>query len=176
MVACLLAIVSPLSLAYDIGLQLSFLSVLCIVAFGAKLTRFFSFLGPFFDEAFALTIAATIGTFPITLFYFGTFSLVGPIANLLAAPAIPVLMYGGIVTVIVSSFSSWIASLLGFIPWIATTYLLRIITLFGDNSWALAAIELGQYREEFMALTLSLLALLITRSAWKKTPTVRGAR
>lgn len=109
MVASLLAIVNPLSLVYDIGLQLSFLSVVCIIAFGGKLTRFFSFLGPFFDEAFSLTIAATLGTFPITLFYFGTFSLVGPIANLLAAPAIPILMYGGILTLLVSSFSSTLA-------------------------------------------------------------------
>lgn len=97
--------VNPLSIAYDIGLQLSFLSVNCIIAFGKKITKFFSFLGAFFDEAMSLTIAATLGTFPITLFYFGTFSLVSPIANLFAAPAIPVLMSTGIVTLILSIFS-----------------------------------------------------------------------
>jgi len=46
------------------------MSVICIVAFGKQLTQFFHFLGSFFDEAMALTVAATIGTFPITVFYF----------------------------------------------------------------------------------------------------------
>lgn len=75
-VAVILSLLNPLALAYDIGLQLSFLSVICIIAFGKKLTKMFHFLGSFFDEAMAMTIAATIGTFPITVFYFGTFSLV----------------------------------------------------------------------------------------------------
>lgn len=57
----------------------------------------------------AMTVAATIGTFPITVFYFGTFSLVGPIANLFAAPAIPILMYGGILTLFSSLLSSSLA-------------------------------------------------------------------
>ncbi|MCB9806978.1 ComEC/Rec2 family competence protein [Candidatus Peribacteria bacterium] len=130
LVAVVLSLIQPLSLIYDIGLQLSFLSVICIIAFGKKLTRFFGFLGPFFDEAFSLTIAATIGTFPITLFYFGTVSLISPLANLLAAPAIPVLMYGGIGTLVLSSFTDLGAYLIGYIPWFAVTYLIKIITLF----------------------------------------------
>lgn len=78
----------------------------------------------------SLTIAATLGTFPITLFYFGTFSLIGPIANLLAAPAIPILMYGGIATLIASAFSSSLSYILGYIPWFAVTYLSEVISLF----------------------------------------------
>ena len=108
----MLAIMNPLSLAYDIGLQLSFLSVICIISFGKQLTKFFGFLGSFFDEAMSLTVAATLGTFPITLFYFGTFSLIGPFANLLAAPAIPILMYGGIATLLASAFSMSLAYIL----------------------------------------------------------------
>lgn len=162
--AVLLAIVNPLSIAYDIGLQLSFLSVICIVAFGKKLTRFFGFLGAFFDEAMSLTVAATIGTFPITLFYFGTFSLIGPIANLFAAPAIPILMYGGILTLLASTFSSTVAYFLGYIPWIAVNYLTKVITFFGNNSWSLLTVELGQRREEFMIIALSFLLLAVLRS------------
>ncbi len=78
----------------------------------------------------SLTVAATIGTFPITLFYFGTFSLIGPIANLFAAPAIPLLMYGGILTLLVSTFSDTLAYFIGYIPWIAVTYLTKVITFF----------------------------------------------
>jgi competence protein ComEC len=168
LVASILALINPLSLAYDIGFQLSFLSVICIIAFGKQLTKFFHFLGGFFDEAMSLTIAATIGTFPITLFYFGTFSLVGPIANLFAAPAIPILMYGGIVTLLVSTFSSSLAYFFWYIPWVTTTYLLEVISFFGNQSWSLATIQLGQYRGEFMIVALSLLVMSIVKSVYRK--------
>lgn len=164
LVASLLALVNPLSIAYDIGLQLSFLSVICIISFGKKLTRFFSFLWGFFDEAMSLTIAATIGTFPITLFYFGTFSLVWPIANLFAAPAIPVLMYGGILTLIVSAFSSSLAYFVWYIPWIAVTYLMKVITFFWNHRWSLVTLEIGEYRDEFMIVTMGILILAVAYS------------
>jgi competence protein ComEC len=161
MVAVILAILNPLSLAYDIGLQLSFLSVICIISFGKQLTKFFSFLGAFFDEAMSLTVAATIGTFPITLFYFGSFSLIWPLANLLAAPAIPLLMYGGIATLLASAFSSSLAYMLGYIPWFAVTYLSEVISLFWSQRWSLLPVELGQYREEFMIISLGFLVLAL---------------
>jgi competence protein ComEC len=167
-VATILALLNPISLAYDIGLQLSFLSVICIISFGKQLTKFFSFLGSFFDEAMSLTVAATLGTFPITLFYFGSFSLVGPLANLLAAPAIPILMYGGIATLIASAFSSYLAYLLGYIPWFAVTYLSEIISLFGSQRWSLLHLDLGQYRGVFLILSLSVLILSIVRFYWYK--------
>lgn len=40
-VATILALINPLSIAYDIGLQLSFFSVICIVVFSNSLTRWF---------------------------------------------------------------------------------------------------------------------------------------
>lgn len=111
----------------------------------------------------SLTVAATLGTFPITLFYFGTFSLVGPIANLFAAPAIPILMYGGILTLLASTFSASFAYILGFIPWIAVTYLTRVITFFGGSRWSMMSINLGEYRTEFMILSLTVLCIFIFR-------------
>ena len=164
LVAFFLALWHLLSIVYDIGLQLSFLSVVCIVAWGKSLTRFFSLLGPFFSEAMALTLAATLGTIPITLYYFGTFSLVGPIANLFAAPAIPVLMYGGIFTLGLSTLSHTIATWMGYIPWIATTYLYEIIHIFGSPSWSIFRFELGEYRVYILILLLSFLFLFLTRS------------
>lgn len=164
LVACFLALWNPLSLVYDIGLQLSFLSVLCIVAWGKSLTRFFAFLGPFFSEAMALTVAATTGTVPITLYYFGTFSLVGPIANLLAAPAIPVLMYGGILTLGVSLVSLTLATWVGYVPWIATTYLYDIIHIFGSPTWSIVQFDLGAYRTQVIFVSLAVIVLFLIRS------------
>jgi ComEC/Rec2-related protein len=159
-VATLLALMNPLSLVYDIGFQLSFMSVICIIAFGKHLTKFFHFLGSFFDEAMALTVAATLGTFPITVFYFWTFSLFWPLANLLAAPAIPLLMYSGILTLFVSSFSLTGAYFIGYISWVIMTYLTKIIYFFWGSS-SLIVFQLGEYRWEFLLLSLFLLWIFI---------------
>ena len=115
-----------------------------------------------------MTLAATIGTLPITLFYFGTFSLIGPLANLFAAPAIPILMYGGIATLFASTFSANVAYYIGYIPWIATTYLYRVIHFFGDASWSMMTIDLGQYREEFMMVAMTVLVMFIVRFSLSK--------
>lgn len=162
-VAALLAVMNPLALVYDIGLQLSFFSVICIIVFEKSLTRFFHFLWYFFDEAMALTVAATLGTLPLTLFYFGTFSLVGPLANLLAAPAVPILMYSGIATLFVSAFSPALAVVLGYIPWFAVTYLERVITFFGSQRWSLITLDMSTSREEFMIVSLTVLIVCIIR-------------
>ncbi len=164
LVGVILALFNPLSLVYDIGLQLSFLSVISIIAFGKRLTRAFSFLWKFFDEAFSLTIAATIGTLPITLFYFGTFSLAWPLANLLAAPAIPLLMYGGIFTLFLSTFSETLAYFSGYLPWMVVTYLLQIITFFWGLSWSSFAFDISAYRTEFMFLVIGLFVLFVWKS------------
>lgn len=163
-VAVLIALFRPLSLAYDIGLQLSFLSVLCIIAWWKKLTRVFAFLGPFFSEAFALTFAATLGTFPITLFYFDTFSLVWPIANLFAAPALPLLMYSGILTLFVHAFSHAASYIIWYIPWIFSLYLYRVIHIFGSPSWSMVQFHLGTYATYFIILALGLLWVALLAS------------
>ena len=115
----------------------------------------------------SLTIAATIGTMPISLFYFGTLSIVSPIANLLAAPAIPILMYGGIVTLFASAVSIDASYYLGYIPWIATTYLYRVIDIFGSLQWSTYAIELGSYKPYFITVSLGSMMILILRSQRK---------
>ncbi len=162
-VATVLAVINPLSIAYDIGLQLSFFSVICIVVFSNSLTKWFHGMWHFFDEALALTVAATIGTLPLTLFYFGTFSLVWPLANLLAAPAIPLLMYSGIATLLVSAVFPAAATVFGYIPWFAVTYLEGIITFFGSQRWSLVTLDLSHSREEFMIVSMVILIAGIIR-------------
>jgi competence protein ComEC len=167
-VATLIAFWSPLSLVYDIGLQLSFLSVICIIVWWKYLAEKLRFLWSFFAEASALTLAATAWTLPITIFYFGTFSLIGPLANMLAAPVIPLLMYSGILTLLVSSISEKFAIWIGYIPWIGTTYLSSLITFFWSQKWSLLTIDITGYRWLFIALSLGILSLTIVNSQLKK--------
>jgi competence protein ComEC len=167
-VAALLALWSPLSLLYDIGLQLSFLSVICIIVWSKKIAHSMRFLWDFFAEATALTLAATLGTLPITVFYFGTFSLIGPLANMLAAPVIPLLMYSGILTLFVSLFSSSWAIWIGYIPWIGTTYLMNLITFFGSQKWSSITLNITAYKDIFIILSLGVLTLAIITSQFRR--------
>lgn len=167
-VATLIAFWSPLSIVYDIGLQLSFLSVICIIVWWKYLAEKLRFLWSFFAEASALTLAATAWTLPITIFYFGTFSLIGPLANMLAAPVIPLLMYSGILTLLVSSISERFAIWIGYIPWIGTNYLSYLISFFWSQKWSLLTIDITGYRWLFIALSLGILSLIIVNSQLKK--------
>lgn len=103
------------------------------------------------------------------LFYFGTFSIVSPLANLFAAPAIPVLMYSGIATLVASAFSLTIAHWIGYITWFATTYLYRVIELFGSPSWSMVQIDLGEYRYFFIVNTLAILVLAIVVTIYRRS-------
>lgn len=70
-------------------------------------------------------------------------------------------MYGGIATLLASAFSSSLAYFIGYIPWFAVTYLSEVISLFGSQRWSLLPVELGQYREEFMIISLGFLVLAL---------------
>ncbi len=73
-------------------------------------------------------------------------------------------MYGGIVTLGASLISPSLATGIGYIPWIATTYLYDIIHIFGSPTWSIVQFELGEYREYILFFLLSLLFLGIVKS------------
>lgn len=49
---------------------------------------------------------------------------------MLAAPAVPIVMYGGIMTLFATLFSQTLAIWIGYIPWIATSYISYIVSVF----------------------------------------------
>jgi competence protein ComEC len=78
----------PLSLL-DPGFQLSFTGVFALVAFREPLAVLLPERLPrSIRQATAATLAASLATAPIAAWHFGIVSLIGPLANLLAAPII----------------------------------------------------------------------------------------
>ncbi|MSR77736.1 MAG: DUF4131 domain-containing protein [Candidatus Omnitrophica bacterium] len=75
-----LILVSPDTI-YQIGFQLSFLSVAGLMLFSVKWSDGFSWL-----EGFQSTLAATIATTPLILYYFHVISQISIVANLFAIP------------------------------------------------------------------------------------------
>lgn len=87
--AALMLAVQP-RLCLDVGFQLSFAGTLGILLLAAPLG---GLPGPrWLVEPFAVTVAAEVATVPVMASGFGVLSLVGPFANALAVPAVPLLV------------------------------------------------------------------------------------
>ena len=75
----------------DLGWMLSFASFTGIMLLGPKMVRFFygdkkpGFIG----ETIVTTMAATVMTLPVVLYYYGQVSLISVVANLLILPTLP---------------------------------------------------------------------------------------
>lgn len=72
-------------------------------------------------------------------------------------------MYSGIATLLVSAVFPAAATVFGYIPWFAVTYLEGIITFFGSQRWSLVTLDLSHSREEFMIVSMVLLVAGIIR-------------
>lgn len=107
--AFFILLVNPFSL-FDIGLQLSFMSVLSILYLHPKMSGLIKIENKYIRyiwQMFALSIVAQLATFPICLYYFGTFPTYFFIANLIIVPVVSLIMYaaGGIVFAKMLSFA-----------------------------------------------------------------------
>lgn len=99
--AFFILLVSPFSL-FDIGFQLSFVSVLFVLYLYPKLSRALPIKNKYIRslwQLLALSFAAQLGTFPICLYYFGTFPTYFFISNLFIVPLVSLITYsfGGII-------------------------------------------------------------------------------
>jgi len=85
---------------FDIGFQLSFIAVLSMVYLTPKLMRLVKsdwnfYLRKYLLEPLAVSISATLGTFPLILYYFRMGAPIAVISNILIVPLMFALMIGG---------------------------------------------------------------------------------
>ncbi|MDQ6856621.1 MAG: ComEC/Rec2 family competence protein [Candidatus Dormibacteraeota bacterium] len=91
--AALMLAVEP-TVATDVGFQLSFLGTAGILLLAAPIAR--RLPGPrLLAEPFAVTVAAQLATAPVTAGTFGVLSLVGPFANAVTLPLLPLIIVVG---------------------------------------------------------------------------------
>jgi competence protein ComEC len=120
--AFLLLVLNPFVL-FDVGFQLSYAAVTSIVWLQPKLE---AILNPknkivrFFWAVTTVSLAAQVGTFPISLYYFHQFPIYFILSNWLAMILVPVLLYVGIIFLILSPFTA-LASAIGIVlSWLVT--------------------------------------------------------
>lgn len=93
------------SLVFSVGLQLSVAATAGIVLWTATLARCFGFLPRVVALGFAATMAAQAAVAPVLIGAFGQLPLSGPVANLLAMPAVAPATVLGLAAAVIGTFS-----------------------------------------------------------------------
>jgi competence protein ComEC len=91
----IMCLISPESVL-DIGLLLSFFATLGIILLGIPLTKRLRSLSPWIQAplvALTITATATLFTLPFSVWYFGEWAILSPLANLLLVPIVTLLLY-----------------------------------------------------------------------------------
>jgi len=89
---------------FDVGFQLSYLAVCGLVYFQPKLYQSLFFKNKLADYVWsysALSVAAQLATFPISLYYFHQFPLYFLLSNLLIVLPVTIIMYAGILLLVI---------------------------------------------------------------------------
>ncbi len=178
--AAVMAGVNPYVLG-DASFQLSFLSMAGLVfiypvlnGYGRRIVS--ARLG---DEGFLVssanltvntmsaTLAAIIAVWPVVAYYFGIFSLAGPLATFLALPALPVIVLLGTLTAFIGLASVAVAGIFGWLSWLFLSYMMAVVSGLGAPSMAAVAVE--SLSPIFIACYYAALAAVIwVHSRWQR--------
>ena len=109
--------------------------------------------------AVAVTVAATLATAPLVMFYFERVSLVGLPATLLSMPALPLTLAAHGATALVGMVSETAALPFGWIAWILSGYITGVTSLFSDLP--MASVETGELTHRFVWAYYSVLTAIV---------------
>ncbi len=142
-----MALINPLIVRFDVGFQLSFLSLLGITYLAPitkKMLRLKDAPGSFeWRENLVATIGAQLAVVPLLILYFGTLSLTFLPANILVLGLVPWTMTLGFAVGVLGFFSLFLAQALGWFLHLLLAYELFVIRFFGQFSpWNFDSIKL----------------------------------
>lgn len=121
LVLFIILLINPYQL-FSIGLQLSFLVLLMIISWAKIIQRYFC-------TTLAVSIAAQLGSIPLTAYYFNTLSPAGIITNLWAIPMVSVIVFLVLTHFTLYLFFPVLAVLSGKIIFLLSTILKKGISL-----------------------------------------------
>lgn len=141
--AALMLFQNPFLFSFDIGFQLSFAAVLGLIYIQPILAGYFLWLEkiPLVKNAGTMTLAAQIATLPVSLYHFGTFSLVAPLANLILVPLITALTAYSFFWVLLGFLSPALALIFSFPSWITMRFFTGVVDFFSGFSFAALEME-----------------------------------
>ena len=120
--------------------------------------------------AVGVTVAATLATAPLVMFYFERVSLVGLPATLLSMPALPLTLVAHGATALVGMVSETAALPFGWIAWILSGYITGVSTLF--SGLPMASVETGELAHLFVwayySVMTGIVVLLYSPIRWRR--------
>ncbi|MBN2600475.1 MAG: DNA internalization-related competence protein ComEC/Rec2 [Candidatus Marinimicrobia bacterium] len=137
--ALIQTLIDPMQL-FDMGFQLSFTAVFSIVYIyqriesllpeNIKPSELHNNVFRYVFQMFLVSLAALIGTVPITIFYFNRIPIISILSNLVIIPLIGVIGALGFAQVILGSICNWFNIAYAEIETVLLTILQKIVTLF----------------------------------------------
>lgn len=157
-------------LLFDTGFQLSYLAVLGIVYFHPRIYALLECNNYIADKIWALTavsLAAQIGTLPVSLYYFHQFPTYFLISNLVIIPISTVIMYLGILVLCLSPFAAICKYCILALSW--SVDLMNNLTRFFD-SWPasfIPNINISFLQAVLLYVLIALLSAAIIRKSYR---------
>ena len=75
----------------------------------------------------AMTVAATLATLPLVVYYFGRVPLVGVPSTMLALPALPAVLVSHAAAAFAGAISDWLAVPFGWAAWLTSSYVIAVV-------------------------------------------------
>ncbi len=109
------------------------------------------------NAAFVVTLAAQVLTLPLLVAVFGRLSLISPLTNFLILPVQPIIMTGGLLTLLGGFLREPLGRVLAVVPWLFLSYTTAVVRW--TAAAPLAAVEVGPFVRSLAALPYAGLAL-----------------
>ncbi len=139
----------------DVGFQLSFGAFVGMMALAKRLEERLRALPPRVASSLAVSLAASLGTAPVSLAVFGRTSLVGVLANLLVIPVLSLITGLGIASVLLGHVWSGLSACLDTLAAPLTAWTVQVSRLFG----AAPVLEVGDLGQALAAAGAALAAV-----------------
>lgn len=146
---------------FDIGFQLSFLTVAGLILFGPMVEdypqKMPDYLYRLAKDAFQLSWAAFLVSTPLIAYYFGKVALLAVPANLLITMAVPVVVVGGLLAHLASGLSLALGVGLLKLVELFAAYILAVLGTLGNLPWAQA--ELPAFHAGWLIVAYGIMAM-----------------
>lgn len=166
MVAALTLMMNP-NFVINLGWLLSFASFAGIMMVGPGLTKFlFGEKKPgFIAETIITTLSATVMTLPVTLYFYGTVSLISVVANLLILPTLPYVMGLVFLTGVLAGLPG-VEMVVAFVATKLLDFHIAVVEFFGGMTQFLVKIK--PYQAWVFGLYALVLVPLILKLIWDR--------
>lgn len=170
LVSILLILLFEPSFLFDIGFQLSYVALFFIVWFQPVLSSLWTpkyKITSYFWDIITVSIAAQIGTFPMSIYYFHQFAGLFLITNVIILPFLTLILALGVIVLLLAAFDVvWIPmmKLLEWSIWLLNTIINWVASF---DTFILKDIPLSKY------VMIGFYVFLISFIIWLKTPSYK---